>query len=134
MARLAEAVRDIFQFNRVILIFGSLGGHSAEGMADAIAQLSPGGGGGALTPSRGPRPSEGVAELFESRGLPVAYRTEDVGEGTRRALEMAGDGDLVLGTGSLTVAAEVIEHVRGISPELYPTIKLPPSRGVPDTV
>ena len=133
MARLAEAVRDIFRFNRVILIFGSLGGHSAEGMADAIAHLSPV---VVAVRSRHPRsaPSEGVAELFESRGLPVAYRTEDVGEGTRHALEMAGDGDLVLGTGSLTVAAEVIEYVRGISPELYPTIKLPPSRGAPDTV
>ncbi len=133
MGRLVEAVRENFRFNRVILIFGSLGGHSAEGMADAIAALSPV---VVAVRSRHPRSaaSGGIAELFESRGVTVAHRTEDVGEGTRRALEMAGDGDLVLGTGSLTVAAEIIEHVRGIPPELYPTIKLPPSRGAQDTV
>ena len=133
MGRLVEAVRENFRFNRVILIFGSLGGHSAEGMADAIAALSPV---VVAVRSRHPRsaPSGGIAELFESRGLTVAHQTEDVGEGTRQALGMARAGDLVLGTGSLTVAAEVIEHVKGISPELYPTIKLPPSRGAPDTV
>ena len=100
---------------------------------DAIAQLSPV---VVAVRSRHPRSaaSGGIAELFESRGVIVAHRTEDVGEGTRRALEMAGDGDLVLGTGSLTVAAEIIEHVKDIPPELYPTIKLPPSRGAQDTV
>ena len=53
-------------------------------------------------------------------GLPVAYESESVPEATRRALELAGEGDLVLGTGSLTVAAEVIEELEGVEPELYP--------------
>ena len=129
MARLVDAVRDNFSFNRVILIFGSLGGHSAEGMVDAIAALLPHA--VVAVRSRHPRsaPSDAIAELFERRGLSVEFQSEDVGEGARRALELARDGDLVLGTGSLTVAAEIIERVRGMAPELYPTIKLPPSRG-----
>ena len=52
----------------------------------------------------------------------------------RRALELAGDGDLVLGTGSLSVAAEVIEEMRGIEPELYPYIKRPADTGAMSTV
>ena len=35
-------------------------------------------------------------------------------------MALAGEGDLVLGTGSLFVAAEVIEELEGITPELYP--------------
>ena len=38
---------------------------------------------------------------------------------------MAGPGTLIVATGSLFVAAEVIEHVRGIEPELYPDLRGP---------
>ena len=55
--------------------------------------------------------------------------SEDIGEATRKALGMARTGDLVLGTGSLSVAAEVIEELRGIEPELYPYIKRPSDPG-----
>ena len=58
--------------------------------------------------------------------MAVVFQSEDVGEATRRALEIAQVGDLVLGTGSLSVAAEVIEEIKGIEPELYPYIT-PPS-------
>jgi dihydrofolate synthase/folylpolyglutamate synthase len=123
--RLVQAVRDCFSFERVILVFGALGGHSARGM---IAELD------ALSPlviavrSRHPRSSSSnaIAEAVRERGLTVAFEVDNVGEGTRRALVMAGENDLVLGTGSLSVAAEIIEEMRGIKPELYPYIK-PPS-------
>ena len=87
---------------------------------------------GAHNPHSMGRLVEAVRENFRFDRVILIFGslTEDVDEGTRRALEMARDGDLVLGTGSLTVAAEIIEHVRDIPPELYPTIKLPPSRGV----
>ena len=53
-----------------------------------------------------------------------------IASGTREALEearvLAGDGDLIIGSGSLFVAAEIIEIEHGIEPELYPDIKLPP--------
>ena len=125
MKRLVQAVRDYFWFQRLILIFGALGGHSARGMIDALADLSP------LVlavRSRHPRsaPSDVISDAVSERGLPVVFQSENVGEAIRRALEMAGEGDLVLATGSLSVAAEVIEEIKGITPELYPNIK-PPS-------
>lgn len=121
MSRLAQAVRDYFRFQRVILLFGALGGHSARGMIAELAGLSP------LVlavRSRHPRaaPSGAISELVSAQGLRVVYQSENVGEATRRALEIAGEGDLVLGTGSLSVCAEILEELKGIAPELYPYI------------
>ena len=66
-----------------------------------------------------------MAGLVSDAGLEVIFQTDDVGEGTRRAIEAAGVNDLVLATGSLSVVAEATEEVRGIPAELYPNIKGP---------
>jgi hypothetical protein len=47
-----------------------------------------------------------------------------------QALAQAQAGDLVLGAGSLFVAAELREAVLGIPPELYPDL-LPPDLRAP---
>ena len=122
--RLVVAVRDYFQFRRVILIFGALSGHSAEGMISELAELSPV---VLAVRSRHPRsaPSSIISGVVCGCGLSVVYQSKDVAEATRRALQMAGEGDLVLGTGSLSVSAEVTEELKGIAPELYPYIKRP---------
>ena len=57
--------------------------------------------------------------------MKVVFTSENVGEAARRALEMASEKDLVLGTGSLSVAAEITEEVQGIPPELYPYMSMP---------
>ncbi len=126
MERLAEAVREHFPHERLILIFGALSGHSAEGMLRALAPLSPR---VLATHSRHPRSASGatIARIAAELGMDVAHTSENVGEATRHALAMAGEKDLVLGTGSLSVAAEVTEEVRDIAPELYPYIR-PPRR------
>ena len=122
--RLVEALRDYIQFRRVFLIFGALSGHSAEGMISELAELSPA---VLAVRSRHPRsaPSSIMSGVVCGCGLSVVYQSEDVGEATRRALQMAGEGDLVLGTGSLSVSAEVTEELKGIAPELYSYIKRP---------
>ncbi len=122
MGRLVEAVRRYFEADRFVVIFGGLGGHSAEGMVSALSELDP------LivaVRSRHPRAvsSEAVARLASGAGLQVIFQSDDVGEGTRRATEAAGVNDLVLATGSLSVAAEVMEEVKGIPAELYPNIR-----------
>jgi hypothetical protein len=43
-----------------------------------------------------------------------------VAAAAERALALAGPGDLICTTGSLFVAAEAIEYVKGIHPEIYP--------------
>ena len=124
MRRLVEALRDHFSWRRLVVVFGALGGHSASPMLAELAELSP-----AIIAarSRHPRstPSDIIAKAAAEQGLPVLSQTEDISEATQRALELAGDGDMVLGTGSLSVAAEIIEEVRGVTPEMYPYIKPP---------
>ncbi len=124
MARLVEAVRSYFEADRTVVIFGGLGGHSAEGMVSALAALEPL---VVAVRSRHPRAvcSAAVARLVSGAGMEVIFQTDDVGEGTRRAVEAAGADGLVLAAGSLSVAAEVTEEIRGMPAELYPTIKGP---------
>ena len=126
MERLVDTVREYFPHERLILIFGALSGHSAAGMLQALLPLSPR---VLATHSRHPRSASGatIAEVASELGMEVVFVSENVGEATRHALAMATSEDLVLGTGSLSVAAEVTEEVWNIPPELYPYIR-PPRR------
>ena len=78
---------------------------------------------------RHPRSSDAaiVAKMAKEIGVSVEGGPADVASGIRRALELASDGDLVVGTGTLSVAAEIIEEQRGIEPEVYPYMKRPAS-------
>ncbi len=73
--------------------------------------------------SRPPRslPSGDLSSRFADQGIP-ALETSNPGEALAKALELAGDGDLILATGSLFVAAEVREAMLGIEPEIYPDL------------
>jgi dihydrofolate synthase/folylpolyglutamate synthase len=129
MRLLVRAVRQYFKFDRVLVVFGATRGHSLEGMLSELAVLSP-----VVLPveSRHPRsgPAGAVATAARDSGLEVSGGPGDVGSAARRAMGMAGEGDLVLGTGSLSVAAEVIEELEDIAPEVYPSIKPPSPRAV----
>jgi dihydrofolate synthase/folylpolyglutamate synthase len=129
MGRLVQTLREHFEPARLFVLFGALGGHSVDGMLDELAALSPR---LLAVRSRQPRstPSDRLAALARSRGLEVVFESDSVRDATRQALDIAEEGDLVLGTGSLSVAAEVIEELRGMPPELYPYIKPPADPGV----
>ncbi len=116
------AICEYFRFNRVITIFGTLGGHSTEEMLLELGALDPV---IILTQSRHPR-ANSIKNLFRTamqQGLSVEALFDNVGEATRMALNLAKEDDLIIGTGSLSVVAEVIEEVKGIPPELYPLFK-----------
>ena len=66
-----------------------------------------------------------VAQAARDIGLTVTLESDNVGAAARRAMELAGEGGLVVAAGSLTVAAEVIEEMEGIEPELYPYLERP---------
>ena len=122
--RLVEAIREHFDFRRVVLIFGALRSHSHSDMLRELQALSP------LVlavRSRDPRALESglIAQAARDIGLAVALEADNVGEAARRGLELAGEGGLVVAAGSLTVAAEVIEEMEGIEPELYPYLERP---------
>jgi dihydrofolate synthase/folylpolyglutamate synthase len=128
VGRMVEALRQNFRFDKVVLVFGALGGHSAQGMLEELAVLSPK---VVAVRSRHPRsaPARDIAELVNGLGMPVIMETEKVGDAVRKAVALAGENDLVLGTGSLSVSAEVIEEFTGVRSELYPNIKPPEKTG-----
>lgn len=125
--RLAQTLPRHFTYDRLILIFGALSGHSAAGMLQALAPLSP-----ILVAaqSRHPRSAaaETIAQTAAQIGIDAAFASDDVAQATRYALSIARPNDLVLGTGSLSVAAEITEEIQHIPPETYPYIKLPPRK------
>ncbi|MBI2856011.1 MAG: bifunctional folylpolyglutamate synthase/dihydrofolate synthase, partial [Chloroflexi bacterium] len=117
--RVVEAVRGLFPDRRILLLVGVQGSKDLPGLAAELSMLEP----AAVfaTRSRHPRaaPSERVYQAFTTYGL-VVYRTESVATALDMARNMAAKGDLILATGSLFVAAEVRELVKGIPPETYP--------------
>jgi dihydrofolate synthase/folylpolyglutamate synthase len=126
MRRLVHTLREYFRFDRVILVFGATSGHSAQGMMAQLTPLSPS---VIVVRSRHPRsaPTQAIARGVRETGLTMLFEADDVALATRHAMRVAGPNDLVLGTGSLSVVAEVIEEVRGMAPEVYPNIKRPAS-------
>ncbi len=125
--RLAQTLPRHFAYDRLILIFGALSGHSAAGMLQALAPLSP-----ILVAasSRHPRSatSAAIAQTAAQIGIDAAFASDNVAQATRYALAIARPNDLVLGTGSLSVAAEITEEIQHIPPETYPYIKPPPRK------
>ena len=124
MNKLMDTVGHFFPSKKAIVVFGALSGHSARGMLAELAVLSPE---LVCVRSRHPRsaPSRVIRDIASQLRINIVFETENVGEGTRRAVELSREDDFVLGTGSLSVAAEIIEEIRGMTPELYPYIKPP---------
>ncbi len=122
--RLVDEVQRHFAYRRVILVFGASSGHSETGMAKEFAPLSPT---VVAVQSRHPKSASAaaIATAAMEQGLEVASESDDIGLAMRLALDMAQKDALVLGAGSLAVAAEMIEEVDGVEPELYPFIKRP---------
>ena len=80
-----------------------------------------------VTQSRHPKavdPADFAAALKRDN-VPVAVVTGNVASALETAYRMAGPQTLIVATGSLFVAAEVIEQVKGIEPELYPDLRGP---------
>lgn len=120
---LVRTLRNLFpQRRRVILIFGGSGGHDFAATARQLASLDP-----ILiaTRSRHPKavPAEKVARALIGDNVPIAAVTQNSKDALAAATAQAAPGDIIVATGSLFVAAEIIEEVQGILPEYYPTLK-----------
>jgi dihydrofolate synthase/folylpolyglutamate synthase len=111
--------------NEVILILGTVRGHDPAAVIRELTPLNPK---IIVTESRHPK-SMGNFELSDSLSeskIAVSSATANTFEALKQAKYIAKPRDLILVTGSLFVAAEVLEIEHGIDPELYPDIKLPP--------
>ena len=116
--RLKEALEQYFDFERMILIIGASSDKDVAGIAGELAPLATV---AIATRSRHPRalPPSLLFEQLVSRGVATELM-ESVAGAASRALALAGPRDLICATGSLFVAAEAIEYLRDISPEIYP--------------
>lgn len=120
VAALLASLPRYLSYRRLVLIAGFSRDKRVSEMIQLLAGCS------SLvfaTCSRHPRflSSSALAAEFRAQGV-SAVQTETVAEAVERALSEGGLGDLVLGTGSLFVAAEVRESMLGIEPELYPDL------------
>lgn len=116
-----ESLDGYLPHHRRIVIMGLTSGHDAEGIVAEVAKLEPAA--VVATRSRHPRslPVETVAKMTRSQGVET-QTAPTVAEALEKALALATRADLVLGTGSLFVAAELREAVKGIAPEIYPEL------------
>lgn len=122
MRRFVEALREYVRFDHALVVFGAVRGHSAVEMLEELAVLDPT---VIAVQSRHPKAAgvEEIVEAAQSAGLSAAVEPDGVGAAACRALSTANAGDVVLGTGSLSVVGEMIEALEGIPPETYPYLK-----------
>ena len=120
METLLDSVSQYLGYDRLLLVVGFSRDKNVGEMVHSLAQV---GDMVFATRSRHPRSmAQGaVAGHFRELGVEVA-EMPTTAEALATALEMAAPGDLVLGAGSLFLAAELREAVLGIEPELYPDL------------
>lgn len=115
--RLRETIEKYLHFDRLILILGASSDKDIAGIVGALAPLSSQ---AIVTRSRHPRalaPNLLLEEL-EKQGV-KGELAESVSSAVERAMEMAGPRDLICATGSLFVAAEAREYVKGIPYDVF---------------
>jgi dihydrofolate synthase/folylpolyglutamate synthase len=124
IATLLQSLPDYFDYPNRLLIAGFSRDKSLKDMVGLLAEGRPR---VIATRSRHPRsaPPQELASMFRDQGLDRVEAIDTVQAAVAQAIEWAGPEDLILGTGSLFVAAEVREALLGIEPERYPDL-LPP--------
>ncbi|MFC2001168.1 bifunctional folylpolyglutamate synthase/dihydrofolate synthase [Chloroflexota bacterium] len=107
--RLAEALKQYFDFDRLILIFGA---SSDKDIAGVVAELASVTGEIIVTGSRHPRAVKPavLVDEFSRRGV-IPQVAEDVASAVELALAQAKPADLICATGSIFVIAEVVEYM-----------------------
>ena len=121
METMLASLRQCFKYERLIIVAGFSRDKIVSGMVEAMvphADMV------VATRSRHPRSMApgALAQLLRDSGIVRVDQVDTVSGALARARENARPEDLILGTGSLFVAAEVREAVLGIEPELYPDL------------
>ena len=115
--RLRETIENYLHFDRLILI---LGASSDKDVASIVGELAPLSSMAIVTRSRHPRAlaPDLLLEELEKQGV-TGELAESVSFAVERALEIAGPRDLICATGSLFVAAEAREYIKGIPHDVF---------------
>jgi dihydrofolate synthase/folylpolyglutamate synthase len=106
----------------LVLILGATAGHDHLAVANSFADLGPK---VIVTSSRHPKsvPPEDFARALTAARINISGVTSDTQAALDTARGVVGPGGMIIAAGSLFVAAEVIEAVRGIEPEIYPDLR-----------
>ena len=120
---LLDAIAGYLDYRRLLLVVGF---SRDKSVSDMVGRLSKAGPVVFACRSRHPRsaPPEQIVDLFRENGV-KAVEAGHTADALAQAKQVAREGDLILVTGSLFVAAEARECILGIEPEVYPDL-LPP--------
>ena len=129
MKLLLESLPKYLDFDQISLIVGFSGDKQVPEMVEILSSMNPR---VYATRSRHPRSisEDAICDLFQQRGLRHVQGIGDVKSAGAIAMQEAKSNDLILATGSLFIAAELRESIRGIEPEIYPDLLA--KRGISD--
>lgn len=118
----AALTRHFGPLHAPVLVLGATGGHEPLAVARVFSSLSPH---VIVTRSRHPKAVEpyDFAAALRQDNIEVAKVTRTTQEALERARQIAPADGTIIATGSLFVAAEAIEMVSGIEPEIYPDMR-----------
>ena len=123
---LRKSVEALFPHSKnIFVILGTVRGHDPAAVARELQPFKPI---FITTESRHPKSLTNLelSKLLGECKIGVHQSTSNTSDALNVAKNLANENDLILGTGSLFVAAEIVEIEHKIEPELYPDIKLPP--------
>ena len=120
---LLDSVAGCIDYRRLLLVVGFSRDKSVSDMVGRLAEVGPV---VFACRSRHPRstPPKQIVNLFRENSVEAVDAGSTAGA-LAQAKQIAGEGDLILVTGSLFIAAEAREYMLGIEPEVYPDL-LPP--------
>ena len=120
MDSMLESLASYMNFRRLFLVVGFSRDKSVAKMVGRMAEMDP-----VVFASRSRHPRSTspaqISSLFNEHGIEVT-ETASLAEALIQARDLADEGDLILATGSLFVAAEIREEILRIEPELYPDL------------
>ncbi|MQG18530.1 MAG: hypothetical protein FI687_01975 [SAR202 cluster bacterium] len=121
MEKTLKSIKKDFDFEEMIVVLGVLRGHNLHGISEQFIGINSK---FVAVNSREPRalPSSDVFEILQSQGLNLISFEATVFEGIQTARIHSSKNSLILVTGSLSVAAEAIQHVKQVEFEIYPDI------------
>ena len=119
---LCKSIQSLFpERNQTIFIIGVISGHDPSGLVKELMPLNPK---IIVTESRHPKSLRHfkLKETLDESKITVAATSRNTMEALNKAKCMAHSGDLIIATGSLFIAAEIIEIEHKLNPEIYPDI------------
>ena len=123
---LRKSVETLFPHSKkIFVIFGTVRGHDPTAVAKELQCFNPI---FITTESRHPKSMTNLelSKLLNESKIAVHTSASNTSDALGVAKNLANENDLILGTGSLFIAAEIVEIEHNIQPELYTDIKLHP--------